>query len=187
MTSNLAPHVTPHLTHEQLSDLILACGPHPLSSDFAALDEHLRACPACSEELTRLSRSLTLFRETSTSFARHEFAAIHASRAHETVLPAPHSLARPLYWVAAVLALAALVPLGLHHSRAGQSSPVVSATAPAATTQASDDALLEEINQDLSVGVPSPMRPLDDPAAYTSTSASGPNANRQPDRQTRQN
>ena len=39
MTSNL----TPHLTHEQLCDLILACSPHPLSSDFAVLEDHLRA------------------------------------------------------------------------------------------------------------------------------------------------
>jgi hypothetical protein len=51
----------------------------------------------------------------------------------------------------------------------------------------SDEALLEEINQDLSAGVPSPMRALDDPAAYTSKSTSGSSANRQPDRQTRQN
>jgi len=187
MTSNLAPHLMPHLTHEQLSDLILNCSPYPLSSDFAVLDEHLRACPACSDELTRLSRSLTLFREASTSFARHEFAAMHARRAHETVLPAPHSLARPLYWVAAVLALAALVPLGLHHPRAGQSPPAGSISAPAAPTQASDEALLEEINQDLSAGVPSPMRPLDNPAAYSTSSTSGSSPNRQPNQQTRQN
>jgi len=183
MTSNL----TPHLTHEQLSDLILSCSPHPLSSDFAALGEHLRACPACSEELTRLSRSLTLFREASTSFARQELAAMHARRAQETILPAPHSLARRLYWAAAVLALAALVPLGLHHHPAGRSSPAVSVNAPAAKTQASDEALLEEINQDLSAGVPTPMRPLDDPAAYTPTSTSGSGSDRQPDRQARQN
>ena len=179
MTSNL----TPHLTHEQLCDLILTCSPHPLSSDFAVLDEHLRACPACSEELTRLSRSLTLFREASTSFARQELATIHARSAHQSVLPSPHTLARPLSWAVAALALAALIPLGLHHQRAGQSTPAVSANAPAATTQASDEALLEEINQDLSAGVPSPMRPLDDPASSTSGSSS----NRQPDRKARQN
>lgn len=175
MTSNLTPHLTPHLTHEQLCDLILACSPHPLSSDFAALEEHLRACPDCSEELTRLSRSLTLFRDASASFAKQEFAAIHARRAHQTVLPTPHSLVRPLYWAtAAVLALAVLAPLGLRHRSATMPSPVAAITT-SAHTEESDEALLEEIDQDISASVPSPMRPLADPAASSASKSATSN------------
>jgi len=164
---------TPHLTHEQFCDLILAGSPHPLSSDFATLEQHLCACPSCSEELTRLSRSLTLFREASSGFAQQQLAEIRAHRT-EAVLPAPHTLARPLYWAsAAVLALAVLAPFGLQHGSARTPAPDAAAITTSSHTQESDEALLEEIDQDISASVPSSMRPLVDPVASTTATSAG--------------
>jgi hypothetical protein len=175
MTSNL----NPHLTHEQLCDLILACSPHPLSSDFAALEKHLRTCPSCSEELNRLSRSLTNFREASTAYANRQLAEFHVRQNnHQTVLPTPHSLARPLYWAcAAALVVAVLAPLGLRRHEAPAPTPEAAATVATVETQAqeSDEALLEEINQDTSTSVPSPMRPLVDPAASSTNTSNSSN------------
>src|SRR5216683_1981120 len=67
MTSQIS-----HLSHEQLCDIVLARSPHPLSSDFAALQEHLSLCPACATELSNLRTSLSIFRDASTSFAQQE-------------------------------------------------------------------------------------------------------------------
>lgn len=168
--------MTPHLTHEQLCDLILARSPHPLSSDYAALEQHLHTCPACTEELTRLSRSLKLFRTASTAYARQQLAEIHAQRA--SVLPSPRSLTGPLAWLTAAAAaflLAALVPFGMHHRHAATPSEASTtaltqpASASAQTTE-SDEALLEEVDQDISSSVPSPMRPLADPTASSTVS-----------------
>jgi hypothetical protein len=174
MTPNLTPHLTPHLTHEQLCDLILACSPHPLSSDFAALEQHLRACPACSEELTRLSRSLTHFREASTAFAQQQLAEIHAQRTTNPVsmLPAPHTRFAPALWLsaAAILSLAAIMPLRTGHG-VKNAAPVTTASASdtasrvTSHTVESDEAFLEEIDQAISTTVPSPMQPLADPTA----------------------
>src|ERR1700761_7151721 len=141
----MTPTLTPHLTHEQLCDLILACSPHPLSSDYALIEQHLHACPACSEELTRLSRSITLFRDASTSYARQQLAEVHARKA--TVLPTPHTLARPLYWAcAAALTIAVIAPLSLRHPSAAAPSSATANT-PSTHTDVSDEALLEEVDQ----------------------------------------
>ncbi|WP_263368188.1 hypothetical protein [Edaphobacter bradus] len=177
----MTSHLTPHLTHEQLCDILLACAPHPLSSDYAALQQHLRSCPACSDEIARLDHSLKLFREASTTHARQQLVEIHANQAacHSSVLPSPRTVSRPLYWAcAAALALTVLAPLGLRHRHVTPSPSPAAVNAPA-RTQESDEALLEEINQDLSAAVPSPMRPLDDPAASSTRSASGSGGNKQ--------
>lgn len=169
----MTPNLTPHLTHEQLCDLILACSPHPLSSDYAGLEQHLRACPACSEELTRLSRSLTDFREASTAFASQQLAEIHARRdaSPASMLPAPHSRFAPVLWLsaaAAVLTLAAILPTSVGH-RVNTPKLVTTATTsnaasnPTPRSVESDEAFLEEIDQAISTTVPSPMEPLADP------------------------
>jgi hypothetical protein len=175
----MTPNPAPHLTHEQLCDLILSCSPHPLSSDYAALDEHLRACAVCAEELTRLSSSLTNFREASTAFAQRQLAQIHAQRAANptSMLPAPHRRVAPALWLtaaAAVLTLAAILSTSVGHR---VSTPNLSATAttsaaastPAMSSVESDEAFLEEIDQAISTTVPSPMQPLADPTAGRSS------------------
>ena len=166
--------MTLHLTHEQLCDLILADSSlwpeneSPTNSDI--VQSHLRACPVCSAELKSLRDSLAHFRDASTSYARQEFAQIHAQRS--SIAP-PHSLLmQPLYWTAAaVVFVAALFPLSMHYQH-----PISKVTAPATSTsvqtEESDDALLADIDQKVSADVPSPMAPLADPTASSASTSS---------------
>jgi hypothetical protein len=160
--------MTPHLTHEQLCDLLLACGPHTLSSDFAALQHHLDACPSCAAELDSLRTSLALFHETSTSYAQQQLPYIRANATPSL----SKTIVQPIYWAAAAaLCIAAALPITLH--RTTPSVPVSStSTSNPATSSQSDEALLEEINQEISAPVPSPMQPLADPTASSAVTPS---------------
>jgi hypothetical protein len=169
--------LTPHLSHEQLCDVVLARSPHPLSSDFATLQDHLRACPACTAELANLPESLSLFREASTAFAHQQL--LHQSTPNSlrsrSIRPLHRTVLHPGYWAAAAAAailVVAALPLRFHQHPQSPSSPPAVVT-PAHTTE-SDEALLEDINQTLSSPIPSPMQPLADPtdnsAANQSTS-----------------
>jgi len=169
--------MTLHLTHEQLCDLILADSSlQPegvLRNDFSDSDvvqAHLRACLVCSAELKSLRDSLSNFRDASVSYARQEFAQSYAQRS--SIAP-PHSyLSQPLYWAAAaVVFVAALFPLSMHRQRSV--SPVAATTASASQqTTESDEALLADIDQEVSADVPSPMAPLADPTAGATSATS---------------
>ncbi len=173
--------MTLHLSHEQLCDLILAdLSLHPEGSwndpkvDSDVVQEHLRACLICSAELKSLRDSLSHFRDASVSFARQEFAQSYAQRS--SIAP-PHSfLSQPLYWAAAaVVFVAALFPLSMHRQR--PTSPVARTTATSSSlpTTESDEALLADIDQKVSADVPSPMAPLADPTAGTTSTTSNSN------------
>jgi hypothetical protein len=157
-----------HLTHEQLCDLLLADSrPWPESGSENASDvvqAHLRACPICAAELMSLRDSVAHFREASTSYARQEFAQSYARRS--SIAP-PHSfLAQPLYWTAAaVVFVAALFPLSLHRQRQPPAAAVAHSVSASPQTTESDEALLADIDQKLSADVPTPMAPLADPTA----------------------
>jgi anti-sigma factor RsiW len=168
--------MTLHLTHEQLCDLVLADpslslkggSPKILRIDSDVVQAHLRACPVCSAELKGLRDSLSHFRNASVSYARQEFAQSYARRS--SIAP-PHSfLSQPLYWTAAaVVFIAALFPLSMHRQRT--IAPAI-ATRSASPTTESDEALLADIDQKVSADVPSPMEPLVDPTAETTSTAS---------------
>lgn len=159
--------MTPHLTHEQLCDFILDLAPHPLSSDFAALQQHLANCPACTAELADLRGSIALFRDASTACAHQQLA---ESRANNIALiPRPRAFFHPIYWAtAAAMILAAAIPLTLHRPSEPPSAPATTVTTAAPAPQ-SDEALLEEINQEISAPVPSSMQPLVDPTDSSAT------------------
>jgi hypothetical protein len=175
--------MTLHLTHEQLCDLILADSSLPLEGEFRddikndsdVVQEHLRACLVCSAELKVLRDSLSTFRQASSSFARQEFAQGYGRRS--SIAP-PHSyLSQPLYWAAAaVIFVAALFPLTLHRQHPVSSATTKSAAAFSQTTE-SDEALLADIDQKVSADVPSPMEPLADPTAGSSTSSTSDQRN----------
>jgi len=160
--------MTPHLSHEQLCDVVLARSPHPLSSDFAALQDHLHSCPACATELANLSDSLSLFRDASTAFAHQELTNQRATNGvrNTPILPLRSSLLHPAYWAAAAATILkwAALPLSLHRQQPPSTPTSATVTAPVHTTE-SDEALLEDINQELSTSIPSPMQPLADPTA----------------------
>jgi hypothetical protein len=162
--------MTPHLTHEKLCDMILARSPHPLSSDFASLQRHLSACPSCTAELAALRASLTVFREASTSYSQQQLTHLRADKI--TSVSKSKVAFQPIYWAAAaVLCIAAALPITLH--RQIPSAPVSSTSAikPAAISP-SDEALLEEINTEISAPIPSPMQPLADPTANSAPTPS---------------
>ena len=152
-----------HLTTEQLNDLLLS----PSIAPNTQVDRHLRACSACAEELLSLRASLANFRSAATSFAYHQ-----STLVPRTAAPAPSSrllsFRAPLSWAAAAaIVVAAVLPASMHRLRP-KPSPAPVTVAP--HTQQSDEALLEEINQNLSAPVPSAMQPLNDPTGSLSNS-----------------
>lgn len=159
------PLTTPHLTHEQLCDLIIAEPGISTSASEAARD-HLRACLLCTAELQNLRASLSLFRNATHSYARHQYTKPTVNKA--SIAPSPRFSSHVLYWAAAaVVAIAVALPIGLHRQHSPTPSPAAAVVSPQTTE--SDEALLEGIAQDLSTDVPSPMRPLADPTAGAAT------------------
>jgi hypothetical protein len=164
-----------HLTHEQLCDLLLDDSSSSTEKHSNVVHEHLRACILCSAELESLRSSLSLFRFASTSYASQQLERSFTQRS-ESIAPPQRYLSQPLYWAAAMVVLvAASFPLSLHRQHAP--SPAATAiVSPHPTAEPeSDDALLEDIDQKLSANVPSPMEPLADPTAGTSTAESTSN------------
>jgi len=156
-----------HLTHDQLCDLILADASLRPNDESDVVEQHLQACLICSAELKSLRDSISHFRDASSAFARHEFAQSYAQRS--SIVPPHNYLSQPLYWAAAaVIFVAALFPITLHHYAA---SSAVKATAVSPQTE-SDDALLADIDQKVSADVPSPMEPLADPTDGTTSTTS---------------
>ena len=174
-----------HLTHEQLSDLLLTDTPsntEAFSADQLELSrEHVAHCAICAGELADLRRSLTLFRSTADAWAHHAWerhvaaqrdafpsAALRQRSAVVTFFQ------KPAVWAtaaAAALLLAAALPLTQHRgagiaARTSDKSATSAAVRQGPLTHASqsDEALLLEINQTLSSSVPTPMQPLADPA-----------------------
>jgi hypothetical protein len=185
---------TLHLSHEQLCDHLLEITQVaiPEVSDvgtpaagspnmgFHVVEDHLRACPLCDAELRSLQDSLTTFREATTSFANQELALLRARtpRRATILLDTDRFYRKPFLWaVAAVLlvgaTLGSLLPLGLHRQPARHSSvAAVVPLHPSSPASESDQALLEEVDDDLSTSVPSAMQPLSDPLAADSAQES---------------
>jgi len=172
--------MTPHLTHEQLCDLLLSGHSRDAwvlsSPELDAARDHIDECKACSDEFATLSESMQLFRSTADSWSSQKWS--HQSLVNASTLKPVTTgsrlggiFARPLVWAAsAALAIAVVVPFTLHRADdnsedASVNPPVVRSNTMAAQ---SDEALFEEINQTLSSSVPSPMQPLADPTARAS-------------------
>ena len=163
-----------HLTEEQFAEL-LAASPRelreaPAGSELASAGAHAASCPECTAELSQLRDSLALFREAGTAYAD---AHIRRVPAWQPPVRRGFSLQSP-YWLAASAAaiLAAFVPLqmALRHPEpptAEQPMQVVHQH----TASEEDQALLDDVNRELSESVPSPLAALVDPAG-TSTEAS---------------
>ena len=160
--------MTLHLTHEQLCDVILADSSLPREGSSTIVQDHLHACLHCSAELESLRASISLFREASTSYAGQQFTRSFLKIG--SIAPPQHYLTQPLYWAAAAVVLvAASFPLSLYR----QHRPLPAATAIVAPhTTESDEALLDDVDQTLSADVPSPMEPMADPTAGSTSAQS---------------
>lgn len=161
------PHAHPtqaHLTDDQFGELVERGA---LEIGNAAAEAHLRTCKQCSAELTSMHEALALFRETTSAFAEREFARTRRVQANRLV-PAYHSFSPGLAWAAAgLLVIATALPLSLRH----KAPPAPSAShpaAPAAPAPISDEALLDDINREVSAPIPASMQALENPTGSAS-------------------
>jgi hypothetical protein len=205
---NLTATSQQHLSHEQLCDLLLHddLDVHALQGDavcstaaadqLASHQEHLFNCLICSAELELMRGSIARFQALSDSFTSREFARRPLSRPFSSLLPTrSRGISFPAFaWATAALIVASVLPLSLMHLRPNpllkrvastpaQTSPDQAAAAPT-QDPASDAALLDSINQDLSAAVPTaleplaPLAPLASPAvASADAAASGQESN----------
>jgi hypothetical protein len=154
----------PHLSGEQLAELLVAV-PTGLG------EEHLRSCEPCSAELASLRQSLAFFREAGIAYANSVHTEQTASRSPDWIgnHARPQRFFHPAYWVAAAAMLMTAVLLPMHTRHAGVQPPI--AVSQTSLPAQSDEALLEDINRDISASVPAPMQALDDPTGTQSASA----------------
>ncbi len=129
---------------------------------FGSAEAHLLACEKCAAELAGLRESLTLFRVASTAHADNELRQMPrvSLTARSTLSPA----IEPTWWVtAAAIFLAAILPMQSLRQHSMRSAPAVSAATASDSAGESDEALLEDVDRDTSVSVPTPMQALADP------------------------
>ena len=159
--------MTPHLTEEQFAELLAAPRSADAVSTTSAAQAHLAECPTCAAEIASMQESLALFREASTVLAE-----AHLREIPRPAFPVrrPVLLPYPALWAAAAaMLLAAFIPIERMRERStARESPVV-AQAPASHNAESDEALLDDVNREISESVPTPMQALADPAATTPT------------------
>lgn len=154
----MTPHLTSHLTKEELTDNLLG-----VSS--LTVNAHLLGCPACAEELARVKGSIAGFRDAAHSWSERALMAAESSTARARNGEAQ---SRPT-WMLAMAAMILLVAGWLIYTHkepaVSQSHPAVvtAPTAGAALSQAQldqDNQLLSQVSVELSEAVPAPMQPL---------------------------
>lgn len=161
-----------HLTGEQFGEL-MAGTTEAAGGELALAEAHLLMCEQCAMELASLREAICFYREASNAYADEEL-----RQRPRWILPArrstPRSLA-PAYWVAAAaMLLTALFPLQLmrRHSIAPAAASVSSvAASDAGRDTQSDEALLEDVNSEISASVPTSMQALADPSDDASTAS----------------
>lgn len=167
---------SPHLTTEQLGEILDGSRDGVSSATLAAERAHLESCEICRSEFDSLREALALFRESTAAFSSQQFTAPTRERVSTSRMLSrsgssfPHSLA----WAAAgLLAAAASLPLGFHLLQQQRRPAVAAAISKVPATAGrskgeSDAALLDDINRELSASVPDSMQALADPAAISS-------------------
>jgi predicted anti-sigma-YlaC factor YlaD len=173
MTPQLVPqaraaHGEAHLTGEQFGEL-LARFTETAERESTLAEAHLQACEACSAELASLREAITLFREASDAYAEKELRGIPRWKLpRRTVF---RQAFVPAYWmVAAAMFLTALLPLQVLRRHALRTTPAVETSVTVSNTASSaqsDEALLEDVNREVSRSVPASMQALDDPTEET--------------------
>jgi hypothetical protein len=159
-----------HLTDDQLGELLDSASVNDGSAHLEAAEAHLLTCADCTAELAGLREALSLFQQASTAHADSEFARLREQgRPAYRVFPAQRPYSRGLFWLAAsAVLMAGILPLEMRWQRIPSAPAAVAGTS--THTAESDEALLEDINQELSASVPAPMQALADPTG-SSTSA----------------
>jgi len=157
----------PHLTEDQFGELI-APSAETANSSLALAEAHLISCEQCAAELAGLRESLSLFRQASIAYADSELRRLPqvSLPARPTFFPALQSA----YWAAAAaLVLAAFLPTQMLRRHALLPSPSYAATVADSPVE-SDEALLNDVNREVSASVPDPMQALADPTSSVDSS-----------------
>jgi anti-sigma factor RsiW len=172
MTPIPASLSSPHLTEEQFGDL-LTQSVAPAAQTPASAQAHLLDCEQCAAELATMRQSLSLFRDANAAYADTLLRSMRPIK-----LPTRrHFALQPAYWAtaAAALFLAAILPMQMLHRHSALPERPVTATIAAAVPDSpveSDEALLEDVNREISASVPTPMQALADPTATSTTTSS---------------
>jgi len=165
MTPELVPHPLTvrggtHLTGEQFGEL-LSCSTETAGPEPTLAEAHLLACEACATELASLREVISLFCEASKAYAEEELRGIPRWKIPRRRL-FTHTFV-PVNWLtAAAIFLTALLPLQVLHRHAVQTPPAITDSEADRSAQ-SDEALMDDVNRDLSATVPTSMQALDDP------------------------
>jgi hypothetical protein len=159
-----------HLTEDQYGEL-LAQSTEITDSPSAPADAHVLTCEQCAAELATLRESLSLFRQASNAYADNEL-----RRLPQVSLPARRLFSpalEPAYWAAAAaIVLAAFLPMQVMHQHSLQIAPSVAISVADRPVQ-SDEALLEDVNREISASVPTPMQALADPTVAVASVDTG--------------
>jgi anti-sigma factor RsiW len=147
---------TDHLSAWEQEEYILNQGTEQQSPQVL---RHLAECVACRAEVARLEHGVTIFRSAAVEWSSQclanrpqQLQSIPLRRLSITAMRWGFAAAVPL-----VLLLLALLPLHLFHLSTPQiTRPAVQISA----AQISDDALLEQVDEQVSVAVPSSMESL---------------------------
>ena len=131
-------------------------------------------CDECTVELDAMRDALAMFRQATKSYADDEL-----RRLSPMSIPTRRTISSTLMpsgWLAAAaMLLAVLIPMHTSQRRLSQpaATPALAASMDAGE---SDEALLEDVDRDVSATVPAPMRALANTADSDSSSALGASA-----------
>jgi anti-sigma factor RsiW len=147
---------TDHLSAWEQEEYILNQGTEQQNPQVL---RHLAECVACRAEVARLEHGVTIFRSAAVEWSAQclatrpqQLQSVSLRRLSITAMRWGFAAAVPL-----VLLLLALLPLHLFHFSTPQiTHPAVQISA----AQISDDALLEQVDEQVSVAVPSSMESL---------------------------
>jgi predicted anti-sigma-YlaC factor YlaD len=151
--------LTAHLTKEEMTDNLLG-----VSS--LTVNAHLLDCPACADELERVKRTLSGFRDAAHSWSEHAQVAEEIGAVRNLTYK---ERSRPTMWLLATAAMILLIAgsvVYLHQEpTVSQTHPVAVATpmTNAGLSQVQldqDNQLLSQVSVELSEAVPAPMQPL---------------------------
>jgi hypothetical protein len=168
-----------HLSETQFGELLAE--PAATSSSSAS-QAHLLTCAQCAAEFASLRDALSLFRQAGTAYADNQLRRM--PQISVPVRPMLPVALEPAYFVAAAaILLAALLPMQNWHRYlvSQQSSAAAAAQDQPPQPAESDEALLDDVNRDLSASVPAPMQALADPTGGTNVENSIQNSDQRKD------